>query len=43
MVGIAEYVIHGSKLGGVKVGALGLEVMLGSLTVTGSLIAAAKL
>ena len=43
MVGIAEYVIHGSKLGRVKVGALGLEVMLGSLTVTGSLIAAAKL
>src|SRR5438270_7453565 len=43
MVGIAEYVIHGSKLGPVKVGALGLEVMLGSLTVTGSLIAAAKL
>jgi NAD(P) transhydrogenase subunit beta len=43
MVGIAEYVIHGSKLGGVKMGALGLEVMLGSLTVTGSLIAAAKL
>ena len=43
MVGIAEYVIHGSNLGPVKVGALGLEVMLGSLTVTGSLIAAAKL
>jgi NAD(P) transhydrogenase subunit beta len=43
MVGIAEYVIHGSSLGGIKSGALGLEVMLGSLTVTGSLIAAAKL
>ncbi len=43
MVGIAEYVIHGRRLGAVKVGALGLEVMLGSLTVTGSLIAAAKL
>jgi NAD(P) transhydrogenase subunit beta len=43
MVGIAEYVIHGSSLGPVKMGALGLEVMLGSLTVTGSLIAAAKL
>jgi NAD/NADP transhydrogenase beta subunit len=41
MVGIAEYVIHGSSMGGVKMGALGLEVMLGSLTVTGSLIAAA--
>jgi NAD(P) transhydrogenase subunit beta len=48
MVGIAEYVIHSSpeklkEMGGVKMGALGLEVMLGSLTVTGSLIAAAKL
>jgi NAD(P) transhydrogenase subunit beta len=43
MVGIAEYVIHGSNIGPVKMGALGLEVMLGSLTVTGSLIAAAKL
>lgn len=43
MVGIAEYVIHGASLGGAKSGALGLEVMLGSLTVTGSLIAAAKL
>ena len=43
MVGVAEYVIHGSSMGGVKMGALGLEVMLGSLTVTGSLIAAGKL
>ncbi|MBZ5532640.1 MAG: NAD(P)(+) transhydrogenase (Re/Si-specific) subunit beta [Acidobacteriia bacterium] len=43
LVGIAEYVIHGSGLGSVKMGALGLEVMLGSLTVTGSLIAAGKL
>jgi NAD(P) transhydrogenase subunit beta len=43
MVGLAEYVIHGSSLGPVKMGALGLEVMLGSLTVTGSLIAASKL
>ncbi len=43
MVGIAEYVIHGSGLGTIKMDALGLEVMLGSLTVTGSLIAAAKL
>ena len=43
MVGIAEYVIHGGAMGGIKMGALGLEVMLGSLTVTGSLIAAAKL
>jgi H+-translocating NAD(P) transhydrogenase subunit beta len=43
MVGLAEYVIHGAGLGAVKMGALGLEVMLGSLTVTGSLIAAGKL
>jgi NAD(P) transhydrogenase subunit beta len=43
LVGIAEYVIHGESLGGAKSGALGLEVMLGSLTVTGSFIAAAKL
>lgn len=43
MVGIAEYVIHGGTLGPVKMGALGLEVILGSLTVTGSLIAASKL
>jgi NAD(P) transhydrogenase subunit beta len=43
MVGLAEYVIHGGGLGAVKMGALGLEVMLGSLTVTGSLIAAGKL
>jgi H+-translocating NAD(P) transhydrogenase subunit beta len=43
MVGIAEYIIHGTGLGPIKMGALGLEVMLGSLTVTGSLIAAAKL
>ena len=43
LVGIAEYVIHGANLGGVKMGALGFEVMLGSLTTTGSLIASAKL
>ncbi|HEX2330503.1 MAG TPA: NAD(P)(+) transhydrogenase (Re/Si-specific) subunit beta [Candidatus Angelobacter sp.] len=43
MVGIAEYVIHGANMGGVKSAALGLEVMLGALTTTGSLIAAAKL
>src|SRR5258708_6921246 len=43
LVGIAEYTIHGSGMGAVKTGALGFEVMLGSLTTTGSLIAAAKL
>lgn len=43
LVGVAEYVIHGSHLGGFKMGALGFEVMLGSLTTTGSIIAALKL
>ena len=43
LVGIAEYSIHGETMGGVTLGALGLEVMLGSLTTTGSLIAAGKL
>src|SRR5438874_7772641 len=47
MVGVAEFLIHrtaeGSDMGPVKMGALGFEVMLGSLTTTGSLIAASKL
>jgi NAD(P) transhydrogenase subunit beta len=43
LVGVAEYTIHGTGMGAVKTGALGFEVMLGSLTTTGSLIAAAKL
>ena len=43
MVGVAEYIIHGTNMGPIKMGALGFEVMLGSLTTTGSLIAAAKL
>ncbi len=43
LVGIAEYTIHGASMGGITLGALGLEVMLGSLTTTGSLIAAGKL
>src|SRR5436305_3113315 len=47
MVGVAEFLIHrtaeGSDMGPVKMGALGFEVMLGSLTFTGSLIAAGKL
>jgi NAD(P) transhydrogenase subunit beta len=43
LVGIAEYSVHGEGLGEIKMSALGLEVMLGSLTVTGSLIAFAKL
>jgi NAD(P) transhydrogenase subunit beta len=43
LVGVAEYTIHGTNMGPIKTGALGFEVMLGSLTTTGSLIAAAKL
>src|SRR5690242_8093533 len=49
LVGIAEYYsyTHGFKpiveLGHVKMGAMGFEIMLGSLTTTGSLIAFAKL
>ena len=43
LVGIAEYSIRGETMGSVTLGALGLEVMLGSLTTTGSLIAAGKL
>src|SRR5216117_259652 len=49
LVGIAEYYsyTHGFKplaeLGHLKIGAMGFEIMLGSLTTTGSLIAFAKL
>lgn len=43
LVGIAEYANHGEKLGPMKVGALGFEIMLGCLTFTGSLIAFGKL
>src|SRR5258707_6071740 len=43
LVGIAEYTIQQPTHASVEITALGLEVMLGSLTVTGSLIAAAKL
>jgi NAD(P) transhydrogenase subunit beta len=43
LVGIAEYYTHGAGLGEFRVGALGFEVMLGSLTTTGSLVAFAKL
>jgi NAD(P) transhydrogenase subunit beta len=42
-VGIAEYYTHHGHLGGFKITAISLEVLLGSLTTTGSLIAAAKL
>src|ERR1700686_3826819 len=43
LVGVSEYYLHGAKLGEFKMGALGFEVLLGSLTTTGSLVAFAKL
>jgi NAD(P) transhydrogenase subunit beta len=43
LVGIAEYSMHGAELGRFKIGALGFEVMLGSLTFTGSMMAFSKL
>jgi H+-translocating NAD(P) transhydrogenase subunit beta len=43
LVGISEYYLHGASLGPIKMPALSFEVLLGSLTTTGSLIACAKL
>ena len=45
LVGIAEYHtgLHGAGIGHAKAAALGFEVMLGALTVGGSLVAAGKL
>jgi NAD(P) transhydrogenase subunit beta len=43
LVGIGEFLVHGSEMGVVTRGALGFEIMLGSLTATGSLIACGKL
>ena len=43
LVGISEYSRHGAELGSGKMAALGFEVMFGSLTVTGSLMAFGKL
>jgi proton-translocating NAD(P)+ transhydrogenase subunit beta len=43
MVGIAEYYLHQPSISTTTMVALGLEVVLGSLTFTGSLIAAGKL
>ena len=43
LVGIGEFLVKIDELGPVKRGALGFEIMLGALTTTGSLIAAAKL
>jgi proton-translocating NAD(P)+ transhydrogenase subunit beta len=43
LVGISEYYLRGANLGELKIGALGFEVLLGSLTTTGSLVAFSKL
>jgi NAD(P) transhydrogenase subunit beta len=43
LVGVGEFLVHINDLGPIKRGALGFEIMLGALTTTGSLIAAAKL
>ena len=43
LVGIAEYSLHGASMGRFRIGALGFEVMLGSLTFTGSMMAFSKL
>jgi H+-translocating NAD(P) transhydrogenase subunit beta len=43
VVGIAEYRLHGADMGRGTMAALGFEVMFGSLTVTGSLMAFGKL
>jgi len=43
LVGVAEYVHHGSEIHRFTMGALGLEVFLGFLTFTGSLMAYGKL
>jgi NAD(P) transhydrogenase subunit beta len=43
LVGIAEYLHHATELGGFGLGAIGLEVLMGVITFTGSLIAFGKL
>jgi len=43
LIGISEYVRHGDDTGRVLMTAIGFEVMIGGLTFTGSLMAAAKL
>jgi H+-translocating NAD(P) transhydrogenase subunit beta len=43
LVGVSEYYLHGAGLGPIRMPALSFEVLLGSLTTTGSLIACAKL
>ena len=43
LIGISEYIRHGSEIGRVMMTAIGFEVLIGGLTVTGSLMAAGKL
>src|SRR5919108_1014344 len=43
LVGVAEYWQHGGAVGAATMGALGFEVLFGSLTVTGSFMAFGKL
>jgi NAD(P) transhydrogenase subunit beta len=43
MIGIAEYYVHAPRVTKFGMGEIGLEVIIGSLTFTGSLIAAGKL
>ena len=43
LVGVVTFIEHSPHLGGVEMTALGFEVLLGSLTVTGSLMAFGKL
>ena len=43
LVGIGEFLVHGQDMSMVTRGALGFEIMLGSLTTTGSLVACGKL
>src|SRR5262249_39081638 len=38
LIGVSEYYRHGAALGSARVGLIGIEVMLGSLTFTGSLM-----
>lgn len=43
LVGVAEYMKGGAELGSFKMTALGFEVLFGSLTIAGSIVAFAKL
>jgi NAD(P) transhydrogenase subunit beta len=43
LVGIAEFHLHGTRIGAGRMGALGFEVLFGALTITGSFMAFGKL